>query len=288
MKRSNFAADSYCGAYAVWHLLRNYGNPVPIDTLVEQMGIRQKGYSTLQDIAEVCGLYGISVQAMHIPAEKASLLKQPFVQYRLPANGQALGHFVLCIPQEDKVLVLDGPNEPKLVDLAILSQDGNGIWDGTILLIQTKRQDYLEKIVSEQISWQTAIHGAYAWFINDTDSSLDLEKISAYYAELSEQQMQALKGGCVNYVCMPGSDTCREVVRCKYSSQCPVSAPICTDTTREYQCMRTSSADSCEYLPAHLCGPKRKLWGVCYNGACAVEPFSILNDYCGTWMRRCR
>ncbi|MEJ5258742.1 MAG: cysteine peptidase family C39 domain-containing protein [Anaerohalosphaeraceae bacterium] len=285
------SGDSYCGAYAVWHLLRHYGNPVPIETLIEQMGIRQKGYSTLQDISDVLFLFGISTQAMQIPPEKASEVKLPFVQYRLPPKEGMLGHFVLCIPQQEHVLILDGPKETRLIPCTMLRQEQEGIWDGTLLLIQTQRQEYLERLLTEQISWQAAVHAAYVWFVKeDADVSEIVEGIQRYYAELSRQQMQAIRGGTVNYECQKPKEgrRCWTAPTCQSNKDCSVGQPVCSDGTSEYLCLPTKAWRSCEYLTAHNCGPKKTLSGNCFNGSCVIWPYTTLNDYCGTWMRRCK
>ena len=286
---SFLSADSYCGAYAVWHLLRHYGNPVPIETLIEQMGIRQKGYSTLQDISDVCSLYGISVQAMQIPVETVSDLKQPFVLYWLPTNGQDLGHFVLCIPQEEKGLILDGPKEPRQVDLSTLSEGKEGIWDGTILLIQTPRLDYLEKLVSERTSWQTAVQAAYVWFVKeDADISEDIEKISAYYQELSRQQMKTVKGGCPANKCKTQDSGCFTFIPCQTKYQC-ISGYICDDQTLEELCVPGGFL-KCYYDIAHTCAPKRRILQQCVgveNRICLVDVTISYGQCGGKFVRDC-
>ena len=281
------AADSYCGAYAVWHLLRYYGRPVSIQTLVRQMEIPQKGYSTLQDIAEVFAEYEISVQAVQIPPEKASELAKPFVQYRLPAEEGMLGHFVLCIPIGEKVLVLDGQKEPKLIDLAALDQSSEEVWDGTLLLIETGRQEYLENDISNQISWQGSLHTGYAWFLEEDSGGL-VDQIEPYYAALSQQQIESIKGGCVDYDCLSNGQFCYNVPVCAGSLNCTLSDYYCTDTAAGRRCMRHPGGIlPCITLTAHTCSPELPLTGTCTPPYCDVY-VSPGTGGCGTSVPRCR
>ncbi|HOQ03877.1 MAG TPA: hypothetical protein PKY88_01505 [Anaerohalosphaeraceae bacterium] len=177
--------------------------------------------------------------------------------------GVGLGHFVLCIPQEDKTLILDGPNEPKLIERALLGNHDETVWDGTILLIQTSRQDYLEKMVSEQISWQAAVHAAYAWFVKeDADVSEEIEKISAYYAELSQKQMQNIKGGCPANKCQKQDNSCLTFIPCQTKEDCK-SGYVCDDQTVEELCVSGGFLLNCYYDIAHTCAPKRRILQQC-------------------------
>jgi tetratricopeptide (TPR) repeat protein len=208
----------------------------------------------------------------------------------LAADGRSIGHFVLCIPQEDgSVLILDGPNEPKRIDAANQSQWEKELWDGTILLIQTQRQDYLEKIVSERISWQTAVEAAYAWFVNDGQSPMDFTRITAYSAELTEQQMQAIRGGCIGYpVCVPNGQRCYLVPSCNTHAQCELGNIHCVDTTIGRRCMRGFTgpqAKDCQ-MPNHSCTPEFPLKGECVGGYCVV--IETLGRDCGFSVPQCR
>ncbi len=227
---------------------------------------------------------------MQIPPEKASDVKLPFVQYRLPPKEGMLGHFVLCIPQQEHVLILDGPKEPRLISCTMLRQEQEGIWDGTLLLIQTQRQEYLERLLTEQISWQAAIHAAYAWFVKeDADVSKEIEKISAYYAELSQKQMQNIKGGCpLGSICAPNKQVCKNIPTCKTAEECDLADRYCADETIGKSCQPGNHWwQLCINLNAHNCDPQQHLTGACENGVCTVYQSSGGTWDCGSQVSRC-
>jgi tetratricopeptide (TPR) repeat protein len=262
------AGDRYCGAYAVWHVLKYYGKTVSIDDIAIQMGIPQKGFATVQDIVKTFEAYEIPAQAVRIPTNKAAQLDTPFVQYRIPAAGSELGHFVLCIPTGNgKAIMLDGVQEPQVIDLTVY-EARESFWDGTIILIQQGREEHLDAVISQQISWETAQVAGRCWLENGGDC---YDRAGLYYSRLSEQKQAYLRGGC-KYDCLSNGSTCYTVPACTGMDEGCSDDYVCTDTTKGKTCQKVEDwlDITCQDKGNHQCTPKKRQRGDCSGGECVV------------------
>ena len=233
--RISFAGDRFCGAYCVWHLLRHYGTTVPVEEIIDQMGIRKKGFSTVQDIVDCLAARNIPAQPMNIAADKLAKLDAPFIQYRIPIGGSDLGHFVLCIPTGDgKAIVLDGANDPVSIGLAAFS-DKDSFVDGTIILIQRSRSDFLSQVITERMNWKTALAMAECWYAADNPGGC-ISQIRTYYASVANQQLSNLKGGCPQTDCVLNGQTCNARNKCEDENDC-THRWVCVDDDLGERCM---------------------------------------------------
>jgi tetratricopeptide (TPR) repeat protein len=279
------SGDRYCGAYVVWHVLKYYGKTVSIDDIAIRMGIPQKEYATVQDIIKAFEVYEIPAQAVRIPTDKVVQLDTPFVQYQIPAAGSQLGHFVLCIPAGNgKAIILDGVQEPRVIDFTSYGAK-EPFWDGTIILIQQGREDYLGSLFLQKISWETAMATGQCW-LDDSDDCY--YRTGLYYSRLNEQRQACLRGGCL-YLCQDNGRPCFTSPECTNNSQCNVGSYVCYDETHETRCQRNDSGStSCHYHQGHDCGPKKALAGECGGTYCTVDPTRIINSKCDNkWIYQC-
>ncbi len=282
------AGDHYCGAYAVWHVLKYYGNTVTIDTIANQMKIPSRGYATIQDIVTTLKLYDLSAQPMRIQNDTVSQINTPFIQYLVPLSNNALGHFVLCIPVGTGcVVILDGIKPPTLVDLR-QSQYSESFWDGTIILIQQSREDYLGQIISRQILWQKALATGNCWLRDESPECLPA--IEIYFSRIMDQQLANLRGGC-DFDCVSVGMNCYVRKQCTNDRDCYGLIYACDDQTEEKRCLPSSSGwIPCTYDPAHTCGPKQIVAPYCPGTRCALDP-RIINQICvgmaREWITQC-
>jgi tetratricopeptide (TPR) repeat protein len=283
------AGDRYCGAYAVWHLLRHYGTSESVTYLANQMGIPSQGYATISDIVEVLAIYELPAQAVRIQPDKAVQIKTPFIQYLIPRSDNTLGHFVLCIPAESgKAIVLDGTKDPYLIDMTQY-QDTEAYWDGTIILIGQSRESYVGQIVSRQLLWKTALAAAYCWL--EDESPECLRKTEEFYAYMLDQKLRDIRGGCSDLDCLPAGKNCYVRKTCVVDSDCYGLIWACDDVTEEETCQPNPPGwRPCYYDPAHNCGPKQQVAPYCPGTRCALD-LRILNPSCVTmgkdWIHQC-
>jgi hypothetical protein len=131
------------------------------------------------------------------------------------------------------------------------------------------------------------VEASYAWFVKDAQSSIDLTGITAYYAELTEQQMRAVKGGCVDYDCLPNGTNCNTVPGCYTNGNYPLAALVCDNQTAGRRCMITFNGIlPCVTLPDYSCLPLQRLTGDCVNGVCSV--YDRGDAQCNARVGQCR
>lgn len=280
------AGDRFCGAYCVWHLLRHYGSTVPVEEIIDQMGIRKKGFSTVQDIVDILAARNIPAQPMNVPADKLAKLDTPFVQYRIPRAGSDLGHFVLCIPAGNgKAVVLDGANDPVLIDLSAFS-DKDAFWDGTIILIQKSRSDFLTEVITERMNWKTAVALAECWYAADNPFDC-MNRAKTYFASVTNQQLANLKGGSqVDYDCTNRNYSCRQCKRCSDDSDCPTTEFVCAGLTEAKECLVSWHGNTpCTDDPAAKCQPRKYMHRICEYNCCQFDHGD--GNPCGTTVPQC-
>jgi tetratricopeptide (TPR) repeat protein len=283
-----FAGDRFCGAYCVWHLLRHYGTTVPVEEIIDQMSIRKKGFSTVQDIVDILAARNIPAQPMNVAADKLAKLDTPFIQYRIPMAGSDLGHFVLCIPTGDgKAVVLDGAKDPVSIDLAAIS-DKDAFWDGTIILIQRSRSDFLSQVITERMNWKTVLAMAECWYAADNPGGC-MAQTQSYYASVAVQKLASLKAGCTFKTdCILNATTCNANLPCVGNTQCNPRW-VCADQMLGERCMVVFSIWPdwpCVTDPVYPCTGMVLYTGLCIGGNCAI---SMINGYqiCGTSVGQC-
>ena len=257
--RDFISADNFCGAYTAWYALQYYGLQASINDIISQMGIAEKGYSSIADIVAILDNKGISAKAVKISFENIEKVNMPFIQYLCPVGGGGLGHFVLCIPAgAGKVVVLDGEEEPKLVDLS-LYKDDNIIqmrWDGTAVLIEGIKADFKQSL----ISWRISLLYSRFW--------LSSESVSEGFVSqnLKNSEMKLLLGGWSDLDCLTVDPNCYTVPTCVTDSNC-INSPNhnpCTDTTSNERCLPQGSIGwPCNYDPNKPCSPMRHMTSFC-------------------------
>lgn len=252
------------------------------------MKIPSRGYATIQDIVTTLKLYDLSAQPMRIQNDTVSQINTPFIQYLVPLSNNALGHFVLCIPVGTGcVVILDGIKPPTLVDLR-QSQYSESFWDGTIILIQQSREDYLGQIISRQILWQKALATGNCWLRDESPECLPA--IEIYFSRIMDQQLANLRGGC-DFDCVSVGMNCYVRKQCTNDRDCYGLIYACDDQTEEKRCLPSSSGwIPCTYDPAHTCGPKQIVAPYCPGTRCALDP-RIINQICvgmaREWITQC-
>ena len=277
------AGDYYCGAYVAWHLLRHFGRTTPIEEIVEAMGIRRKGYSTVLDIVDYLESRQIPAQPMVIPADKLASLDRPFIQYLVPLSGGDLGHFVLVIPSGGgKAVLLDGPKDPVRIDLASYSNDEH-FWDGTILLIQRSRQEVLEEGLTQQVSWHMALAMAECWLREQNGSVHCFQWAQSYYRRTLDERLWLLKGGCADLDCVPNGQTCYTVPPCDDDDDCLLAFLYCDDRTDGKRCMvGYGGYIPCITLTPHTCQALQRLTGACDTSKHRCFVYHNGTSPCGT------
>ncbi|NLH16775.1 MAG: hypothetical protein GX455_09355 [Phycisphaerae bacterium] len=282
--RIAFAGDRFCGAYCIWHLLRHYGTTVPIDDIIGQMGIRNKGFSTIQDIVDYLADRNIPAQPMHVAAENLTKIDTPFVQYRIPRAGSDLGHFVLCIPTGNgKAVVLDGANDPVLIDLGSFT-DKDASWDGTIILIQKSRSDFLSQVITERMNWKTAVALAECWYAADNPDEC-MSQARSYFASIADQKLANLKGGC-DWDCVLNGQRCNTLRTCTSDANCSLGTSVCASEVLGSMCMIGYGGLLPCYDGTHECKKLSTETGNCDEDTnqCAIQKGS---NACGSTVKRC-
>ncbi|MCD6296565.1 MAG: tetratricopeptide repeat protein, partial [Deltaproteobacteria bacterium] len=293
--RGFIVGDKHCGAYAVWHTLTHYKLDVPINTVVTEMEIQNKGFTSLYDIVQTLKSNGISAHAVQLPFNKIGAIDRPFIQYLAPMVNGSLGHFVLCIPTgSDKAVVLDGAKDPKVVDLSFYKCDNydETRWDGTSILIEKSRDEYLQDLISQIIKWKSLLRLAERWLEADEYDGYCLDELVAY-SELSLDEQLFLHGGCwSDYDCIKQGQNCLDRPACSCHHDCFLLGGTygCGDITEEKKCVLTASGIiPCRYDPARNCAPKRKYVGDCSTPTGGRCQFAIGSyaDCDGRWLFQC-
>jgi len=283
------AGDHYCGAYVVWHLLEQFGRTTPIESIVEAMGIREKGYSTIRDIVDYLATREIDAQPMVVSAERLGGLDRLFIMYLVPQTGSGLGHFVLVSPCGDgQGILLDGAKDPVRIDLGAYS-DTERFWDGTILLIQTTQEEALQAGLAQQVAWQTALAVARCWLLDGEGQRRCLNRVEARYHELAEQPLLNLRGGCGYTDCVNNGQSCETNLYCESSADC-FPRTVCIDGTRGERCMVVFGWwhwPNCVADPSHPCTGTTALVGSCTGSLCDWAPPTNPYMACGTNVPQC-
>lgn len=267
--RGFLAADHYCGAYVVWHLIRYYGGTISIEDAIKSLKINDRGYCTVGDIVNFLNSYGIDANVMQIDSEKIALIETPFIQYKNPKIEMDTGHFVLCIPNTNSIFVLDGIKEPQAFSKQLFIN--NEFKEGEIIILIRNRVEYNDSNNQARLSSMSEV--AHKW-INNRDYALLIQKLTMN------------KGGCDTEKCIDIGAECFTYAPCETSLECLVTIPLCDDDTQEELCYGTSIFN-CYYDVAHICEPSREKVQLCTaNGVCLVNPLSNLGP-CGTWIFDC-
>ena len=247
----------FCGAYTAWYALQYYGLQASINDIISQMGIAEKGYSSIADIVAILDNKGISAKAVKISFENIEKVNMPFIQYLCPVGGGGLGHFVLCIPAgKGKFVVLDGEEEPKLVDLSLYKADNitQTRWDGTAVLIEGIKADFKQSL----ISWRISLLNSRFW--------LSPESVSEGFVSqnLKNSEMKLLLGGWSDWDCFELVKNCNTNNICDSNDECEAGKFVCQDDVIEEMCLLTPSGSRpCDYDLAHYCQPVKQQSGIC-------------------------
>jgi len=257
--------DRYCGAYVVWHTLQHHELGKPIDVIVKEMQIEKKSSISIYEIVQALETNAISAHAVKLSLDKITTIDRPFIQYIAPIKGQQFGHFRLCIPTgSGKAVILDGAEEPKVIDLTFLEEHDyqETRWDGTSILIDGIIKKTSDAPISRGLILMAEI--AVAWLEPDSSDG-----------DLSLDTQLSLLGGC--------HDDCRNIGRncftsptCTDADDCEPGPFVCADRTQEENCQTPGWWPDCSYDPAHWCSPKRMLSGNC------EEVLGQPPKYCGT------
>jgi tetratricopeptide (TPR) repeat protein len=256
--RDFICGDWNCGAYVVWHCLQYYGLQPSINEVISKMGVMEKSYSSIADIVAFLEEKGISAEGVKISFDTVKSVNKPFIQYLVPAGYRPVGHFVFCLPTGNgKAVVLDGREEPKVVDLSMYRADNfsQTRWDGTAILIEGLRADFLRAVKD----WNILLNSAYVWVnsLNNTGNPF-------LYSELSAESQQTVLGGWTgNWDCTELSKNCNTVTLCSEDSDCVPGKMVCYDTTIEEKCNKTHGDTPCVYDACHMCGPLKVQTGTC-------------------------
>ena len=266
--REFICGDRFCGAYTVWYTLQFSGLSETIDNIVKEMGIYNKGFSSIYDIVKILNSKGIDCQAVRINFEKVMKLDKPFIQYLAPQNGNSIGHFVLCVQNgKGKAVVLDGKEEPKIIDLEIYKEDNilQTRWDGTAIVIEGINPIFKQNL----ISWNSALLYSFAWLENQ--DNIDVRFVEE---KLSLEIQKHFIGGWPSYDCLTNTQKCLTNVRCFTNAPCASLTTICNDYTFEEFCYEVGYSSGCTYDPAHKCSPLVGATGQCAMG----------DNYCGIFI----
>jgi len=249
--------DKYCGAYAVWHTLYHYGLGKPIDIIVKEIGLDRKAAISIYEVVNTLKINGISAHAVKFDLQKINTIDNPFIQYIAPTHARQFGHFRLCIPAvSGKAVVLDGTEEPEVVELASFQETDSKetSWDGTSILIHG---------VAESSSLDVSL-----------SELLDIEgllKIAAYWLEPGPGHgdlpldIQLFLLGGWHDDCKDIGKNCLTAPYCDCDNDCVIywGDVACYDFTQEQNCKTPGSWPDCLYDPAHTCSPRRLVAGLC-------------------------
>ena len=184
-----------------------------------------------------------------------------------------------------------GIQEPKVIDLSFYKYDNydETRWDGTSILIEKSRDEYLRDLISQVIKWKSLLRLAYYWLEPD---EYCLDELLAY-SELSIEEQLFLQGGCTDYDCEEVGQNCLDRPACSGHEDCLslASTSGCGDITEEKKCVLTESGIiPCTYDPARDCKPERQYGGNCSSpsgGRCVF----LLGNYgdCegNRWLYQC-
>lgn len=267
-RREFICGDSFCGAYAVWYTLQFSGFSETIDDIIKEMGIYNKGFSSIYDIIKILKSKGLDCQAVRINFDNVAKLEKPFIQYLAPNNGNSIGHFVLCVPDgKGKAVVLDGTREPKVIDLDSYKEDNilQTRWDGTAIFIEDINPIFKQNI----ITWNSALLYSNVW-LNNTEN-IDLQFIEE---RLSSEIQKRFIGGWPSYDCLTNTQKCLTNRICFKNADCTSLTTVCNDYTFAEFCYEVGYSSGCTYDLAHTCSP---LVGI--TGQCGTP-----GEYCGIFI----
>lgn len=273
-KPGPLAKDSYCGAYAVWHLVTYYKGKIAIEDTITNLMIRERGYCTINDIVDLLASFDIIANVAQITSDKIASIDQPFIHYQF--HPGRIGHFVFCIPSNKHIIILDGAKEPRYVDIQSYIDMEFNQGDFTILSQRVMKSN----TISANNKFLRVFAGIAMEWIHDDSRLFDLNNEFV----VSRLSMLSSKGGECSEKCIDVGLDCYDVVPCVLPTDC-LGLPICDDDTQAELC-HGESMFNCYYDIAHPCEPLRPKILIC-NGHCLKSPTMNLG-LCGTrWLHDC-
>jgi hypothetical protein len=241
------------------------------------------------DIVCILDEKGISCHGVKLNLNNLKTVTMPFIQYLAADEQTAIGHFVLCIPNKDgKAVVLDGDNEPKVVDLSLYKADNikQTRWDGTAVLIEGMEENFKQSL----ISWRILVLYSGFWLssVNDSDGFIS--------QDLTNSDMKTLLGGWRDYDCNNVGKNCNTNNICYSHSDCSAGKWVCADQVEEEKCQLTQYGwRPCYYDLARTCQPLKMQDGICGTpgqrcgeatagyGLCSVSPKNWISQCHDGW-----
>ena len=130
------ASSRYCGAYTIWHWLNINGDTESIKAIVNELGVDSDGTTNVYDIVTFLHKRGYYAKAIQADRTQYAKWRIPFIPYLSSMDSRSVGHFFLCVPQDEGILVLDGAKDPYFVNWDELNTTQIAKqWNGTAILL---------------------------------------------------------------------------------------------------------------------------------------------------------